>query len=151
MKIDDLLEKYFEGETTCEEERQLRHFFATDDVPERLAIYRPLFACIDQEAEAVKADKPAFGTIQSNGRHRPTRRVRRLYYFTTGIAATLLLCIGLAKLIRPANDIASSYVIIDGKYYDDPRLVQAKALEALDNVSFTDEELKDNIIPDLLP
>lgn len=54
MKIDDLLEKYFEGETTCEEEQQLRRFFATGDVPEHLAIYRPLFACIDREAEAAK-------------------------------------------------------------------------------------------------
>ena len=51
----------------------------------------------------------------------------------------------------PSNETASNYVIIDGKYYDDPRLVQAKALEALDNVSFTNDELKDNIIPDLLP
>ena len=26
--IEELLNKYFEGETTCEEERQLRRFFA---------------------------------------------------------------------------------------------------------------------------
>lgn len=27
MKIDELLDKYFEGETSCEEERELRRFF----------------------------------------------------------------------------------------------------------------------------
>ena len=151
MKIDDLLEKYFEGETTCEEERQLRHFFATDYVPEHLAIYRPLFACIDREAEAAKNNKPAESTIHADVPKHTARPLRRLYYFATGIAAALLLCIGVGKLLLPANETASNYVIIDGKYYDDPRLVQAKALEALDNVSFTDDELKDNIIPDLLP
>ena len=26
MKIDELLDKYFEGETSCEEERELRRF-----------------------------------------------------------------------------------------------------------------------------
>ena len=32
MKIEELLNKYFEGETTCEEEHQLRNFF-TQDIP----------------------------------------------------------------------------------------------------------------------
>lgn len=34
MKIDELLDKYFEGETSCEEERELRRFFTEEEVPE---------------------------------------------------------------------------------------------------------------------
>ena len=34
--IETLLNKYFEGETTCEEERRLRRFFAEGLVPEHL-------------------------------------------------------------------------------------------------------------------
>ena len=30
MKIDELLDKYFEGETSCEEERELRRFFTEE-------------------------------------------------------------------------------------------------------------------------
>lgn len=39
--IETLLNKYFEGETTCEEERRLRRFFAEGLVPEHLEVYRP--------------------------------------------------------------------------------------------------------------
>ena len=38
--IETLLNKYFEGETTCEEERRLRRFFAEGLVPEHLEVYR---------------------------------------------------------------------------------------------------------------
>ena len=33
MKIEELLNKYFEGLTTCEEERRLRHYFTRENAP----------------------------------------------------------------------------------------------------------------------
>lgn len=53
MKTEELLEKYFDGQTTCEEERALRRFFASDQVPEHLEVYRPLFACINQHGSFI--------------------------------------------------------------------------------------------------
>lgn len=47
--IETLLNKYFEGETTCEEERRLRRFFAEGLVPEHLEVYRPMFAFFEAE------------------------------------------------------------------------------------------------------
>lgn len=153
MKTEELLEKYFDGQTTCEEERALRRFFASDQVPEHLEVYRPLFACIDQEAETFRETQKeeAAPATHPAGVRKPTR-LYRLYYLTTGIAAALLLCIGIAALLPHATPARTGYAIIDGHYYDDPKLVQAKALEALQNVGFTDEELKENIIlPNILP
>ncbi len=49
MNIEELLNKYFEGETSAQEERMLRSFFSKADVPEELAVYKPLFAYFDQE------------------------------------------------------------------------------------------------------
>ena len=49
--IETLLNKYFEGETTCEEERRLRRFFAEGLVPEHLEVYRPMFAFFEAEQE----------------------------------------------------------------------------------------------------
>lgn len=46
-EIDKLIEKYFDGNTSCEEERALRRFFTHEEVPPRLAIYRPLFVYLD--------------------------------------------------------------------------------------------------------
>ena len=153
MKTAELLENYFDGQTTCEEERELRRFFASDQVPEHLEVYRPLFACIAQEVETFRQTQKEESTPakQPEATSKPTR-LYRLYYLTTGIAATLLLCIGIAGLMPHITPSRTSYAIIDGHYCDDPKLVQAKALEALQNVGFTDEELKETItLPNLFP
>lgn len=41
--IDNLLDRFFEGETTCAEEKALQEFFAGDNVPEHLKAYIPMF------------------------------------------------------------------------------------------------------------
>lgn len=136
MKIDELLSKYFEGETSREEEREIRRFFAQEEVPGHLEVYRPLFAYLAQE---IKAGKEANRNILSPEKKKDTRP-HRLFYVLGGIAAGLLLLVGIAKIF-PVSDSPENYVIIDGKRYTDERLVQAKALEALQNASFTDEDL----------
>ena len=42
--IEQLMERYFAAETTVQEERLLREFFAQDEVPEHLRQWQPLFA-----------------------------------------------------------------------------------------------------------
>ena len=49
MNIEELLNKYFEGETNCEEERELRRFFTQGIVPEHLQMYGPMFAFFSEE------------------------------------------------------------------------------------------------------
>ena len=47
--IDQLLERYWQGETTLQEEAILRAFFSQDDVPASLMKYKSLFDCGLQE------------------------------------------------------------------------------------------------------
>ena len=47
--IEQLLERYWEGETTLQEEAILRAFFSQDDVPAQLMKYKSLFDCGLQE------------------------------------------------------------------------------------------------------
>ena len=47
--IEQLLERYWEGETTLQEEAILRAFFSQDDVPAQLMKYKSLFDCGQQE------------------------------------------------------------------------------------------------------
>ena len=54
MNIEELLNKYFEGETSCEEERELRHFFTQGIVPKHLKEYSPLFAFLEKENRQAK-------------------------------------------------------------------------------------------------
>ena len=50
--INQLLERYWQGETTLEEEQILRSFFSQLCVPEELAKYRPLFVYEQTEPKA---------------------------------------------------------------------------------------------------
>ena len=50
--IEQLIDRYFEDETTLEEEHILREFFAQKEVPEHLRQWQPLFAAQRQLASA---------------------------------------------------------------------------------------------------
>lgn len=49
--IEQLLERYWEGETTLQEESILRTFFSQPDIPEDLQKFQPLFMCELQKEE----------------------------------------------------------------------------------------------------
>lgn len=141
MKIDELLDKYFEGATSCEEERELRRYFTEEEVPEHLQMYRPLFACLDMEAkehrlrQQEEADKPKAD---------PKRLLpHRWYYSIGGIAAGLLILVGVANLYRHTLATPTDYVIINGKRYTDANLIREQALSAFQDVSMSQEEVLD--------
>ena len=140
MKIDELLDKYFEGETSCEEERELRRFFTEEEVPEHLQTYRPLFAYLNREATSMAEPTEEKSVTTESAKEVPAQRkpfrLYRTFYAVSGIAAGLLLLLGV-----PLSGVHENYVVIDGQRYTDEKLVEAKALEALQNASFTDEDL----------
>jgi len=49
VKVENLLEKYFEGETSLEQEAQLRNYFTTHKVPAHLETYQDLFGYFDSK------------------------------------------------------------------------------------------------------
>ena len=54
--IEQLLERYWEGETTLQEESILRTFFSQPEVPENLRKFQPLFVCEMQKEEPLGED-----------------------------------------------------------------------------------------------
>ena len=52
-KIESLLETYFDGNTTLEEESTLRNYFANEEVADHLAPYKSLFASLSVAKEEV--------------------------------------------------------------------------------------------------
>lgn len=50
-KIEDILEKYFQGETTIAEENQLKEYFSSPDVAQHLEQYKPMFGYFSQVKE----------------------------------------------------------------------------------------------------
>lgn len=43
QKIEQLIERYFEGETTLAEEQQLKKYFSQNEIAEHLKVYQPMF------------------------------------------------------------------------------------------------------------
>lgn len=141
MKIEELVNKYFDGETTCEEERELRKFFTQEKVPEDLKMYGPLFAFFEEENRQQTTRNEVTAPLP---RKTVTFRIR-LTYALSGIAAGLLLLMGIARIHRHFNALPDNYVIIDGKCYTDETLAREQAIAAFQNVSMDEDEFLDSL------
>lgn len=158
MKIDELIDRYFEGQTSCEEERELRSFFTKENVPEHLQVYRPLFVCLEEEAEAFRKERmeeegiseedtlkesmPEVSTPEESALKVLPRR-RRFFYMLSGVAAGILLLIGIAGIKQYLHVTPENYVLIDGKQYTDANLVREQALAAFRDVQTSEDEVLD--------
>lgn len=68
---------------------------------------------------------------------------RRFIYTAGGIAAGILLVIGIAGTQRYLHPTPENYVIIDGKQYTDANLVHEQALAAFRDMRTTEDEVLD--------
>ncbi len=137
MKTEDLLNKYFEGETSCDEERELRRRFEQENIPAECEIYRPFFAYFEEEIRQAKATRK---------KNKPKKNIYKyIIYTVSGIAASLFILLAgngiYNQFIRQPQD----YVIIDGKRYTDKETIREHARMAFTDVSFTQEDIFDNL------
>lgn len=136
--VKQLLDKYFEGNTSCKEERQLRGFFAKKDIPENLSKYRPIFAYIDEESSRISM------TIKSCKQHK-----LRLHYTWSAVAACIIIVLGIAGYNDLIRQDKSNYVIINGEKYTDVRMAKQQAQKAFEEVSFSKEDINDLLPNDM--
>lgn len=57
MRIEALLDKYFEGETSIAEEKELKAYFGAPGVAQHLMQYRPLFGYFEQQQQTQQFEK----------------------------------------------------------------------------------------------
>lgn len=90
--IRKLLDKYWEGESSIQEETQLRDFFTSADVPEDLKTYQPLFQFFQLEQDKnLNGDFDQRLIQELKSSEKPTVKVRRLPYYLMRVAAAGLL------------------------------------------------------------
>ena len=90
--IRKLLDKYWEGESSVQEEIQLREFFNGTEVPEDLKSYQPLFQFFKMEQDKrldEDFDKRLIQQLESS--EKPSAKIRRLPFYLLRIAAAGLL------------------------------------------------------------
>lgn len=122
--IDKLLEKYFEGETSLEEEKILRQYFRQPDIDERHKIYAPMLNFFSEERKEVAIIK---------------KRKKIPFYVWTSIAASILLVLCVKLFVDVPN--TGSLVYINGKKITDINTINSEALISLENISDVNEDV----------
>ncbi|MCE4565099.1 hypothetical protein INQ51_12340 [Maribellus sp. CM-23] len=95
-EVKNLLQRYFDGESTDADERMLEAYFQSGEVAEEVAEYAEFFGGISELAHI--ADDP---TIEEDvmdyileNEHREKTRYRSMWKVVTGIAASVIIVLG---------------------------------------------------------
>ena len=96
-KIETLLDAYFEGETSLEQESTLREYFATNNIAPHLAAYQQLFVGLKAAQEEILEREIILPTVSTS------KETKRWWY---GIAASFIVVIGVASLLMPSNQLS---------------------------------------------
>jgi hypothetical protein len=149
--IEELLERFFDGETSNEEEQELYRFFAQEDIPEHLRRYKPVFSYFENGLEKeMKLITEASSELIEPLRHtRPAHRVR----IAVGMAASLLiLSIAGLLFLRKANAFdpyEGSYIVRNGVRITDISVIRPE-LEATVQKVLLQEEKANRLMSNLI-
>lgn len=132
--IKQVLKKFYEGQTSLEEELQLKEYFSGDQIPEELLDDKELFVAMD----AADTQVPIPGDLNSSliesisKAEQKESKVKRInLYSFSGLAAGLLIILGVyfAFLRDAPADVLAEYTI------QDEEMAYIEARKALNYVS----------------
>ncbi len=135
--IEQLLERYWECQTTLEEEAILRAFFSQDDVPASLLCYRSLFAYEQKESSTEYLgdafDKKVLSQLGSE-RHVKARKISfsqrlRPLYKAVAIVAVVLTLSNAIQMSFNANRAPKNVVEAIGDDGTSIQVAQADSIE----------------------
>jgi hypothetical protein len=133
--IEELLERFFDGETSNEEERELYRFFAQGDIPAHLRRYKPVFDYFENG-------------LEKEIHQRPRHRLRR----AVGMVASLLILLTAGLLfMKKANAFdpyEGSYIVHNGVRITDINLIRPE-LEATLRQALLQEAEANRLLSDL--
>ena len=119
-KIENLLEKYFAGETSIIEEKQLKDYFSSSQIPQHLEQYKPLFSYV------IHTKQEQFNSIIP---FKTKTRTRSLWI--SGVAIVLVLVgVGVFTFSNHNNSKASNLGTCD-----DPEVAFRETQKALTMIS----------------
>jgi len=124
-KIEDLIERFFEGQTSNEEEQELYVFFSSKNIPDYLLPYCRIFSYFETG-------------IKEETNHQTIKKLfsnKKMRIWQASIAASLLLLIsfGIYHFTREKefNPYEGSYIIRNGVKITDPKIVNPEIKKTL--------------------
>lgn len=143
--IEQLLERYWQCETSLEEENILRAFFSQKDVPEELSKYRPLFAyeqkAAQEETLGDDFDSKILGMTERAAGERPTRlatlKQRLMPLFKAAAIVAIIVTLGNAAQFSTMDGNADEDINYASykDTFNDPSVAYDKVENALELVS----------------
>lgn len=137
-RIKILVDKYFDGLTSLEEEQELARYFAeTEDIPEEYQVVKMMLSSFcTLSNETPKAEVKAVAKTK----HRNIFRLNRKWIAGVAAAAAILIGIVIAfmpnKVIESTTETEPSYVCyVNGVRIDDEQVAYAEASRILGSVS----------------
>ena len=119
-KIEIILEKYFDGETSIAEEKELKDYFTSSNVAQHLEQYQPLFGYFSQaKQEQYKAVVPL-------------KTEKRIIASWISIAAAVVVLLGVGTFTFMNYNVKKSQ---DYGTYDDPEVAFRETQKALALIS----------------
>jgi hypothetical protein len=121
-KADQLIERYYEGLTSVDEERQLQEFLSQADLPLK---YEP--------------EQAIFGYF------RPQKQnvIRKSFLRWSGVAAALLVGVFAIQLFNDSN--LSNYAYVDGKKITDMDEIKLHAMASIENLPSGQTIVEENL------
>ena len=119
-KLNLLLKKYFQGETSIDEENELKNYFSSPDVAQHLEQYKPMFGFF------TSAKKQQF---QHDILLLPANRENKLSVAWLSIAASVVVLLGLGTYTYMNYDNADQSKNLGT--YDDPEVAFRETQKAL--------------------
>jgi len=93
-KIKELLERYFEGQSSLDEEKMLHEYFASEEVDAELRPYKELFGSLDElllDTDSVLEDDLMDFILESE--HKEKNKLRVLWQAVSSVAAILIIAL----------------------------------------------------------
>ncbi len=139
--ITEILNNYFEGKTTCEQEKELYAYFSQTTIDPSLEKYQSLFQALYQlksNYQSVKADDKENHSSMSIPAYKKnrTRRLLTISSIAASVAAIFLIVFLTNKSFRSID-----YVIIDGVKYTDSEKIETAMQSSLENVKIETQDL----------
>lgn len=121
--IDNILNNYFEGTTSSEEEKTLKNYFRSENILPQHDMYKPLFAAFDEEKQIAA---PVF-EIPATDKNKKAPLSRKLWIATASVAAVILLAVILFPFDNKTETSSDYLVFINGKQITDQQKAQQYA------------------------